>query len=61
MLADSGDTYSLHWLATLERMVAEQGVSNAQTLRRYRDAWRHAGDRTPHVQPIEPRSEGCAE
>ncbi len=61
MLADSGDTYYLHWLATLERMVAEKGVSNAQTLRRYHDAWDHAADRTPHGQPIEPRSDDFAE
>lgn len=54
---DSGDTYYLHWLATLERMVAEKGLSNAQALRRYHHAWDHAADRTPHGQPIELRPE----
>src|SRR3954452_8382773 len=28
---DKGDTYYLHWLATLERLVAEKGVTDAPT------------------------------
>lgn len=58
---DSGETYYLHWLATLERMVSEKGLGNAQTLRRYHDAWDHAADRTPHGQPIELRPEDFPE
>ena len=50
---DLGDTYSRHWLAALERLVAEKGVATRDTLARYRDAWDHAADRTPHGQPIE--------
>lgn len=50
---DRGDTYYLHWLATLERMVAEKGLGDAKSLQRYHDAWDHAADRTPHGQPIE--------
>ncbi len=49
---DTGETYYLHWLAALERIVAEKGVTDASTLGRYRDAWRRAADRTPHGQPI---------
>jgi nitrile hydratase accessory protein len=49
---DSGDTYYAHWLATLEKLVAEKGVANVETQRRYRDAWEHAANRTPHGQPI---------
>ncbi len=49
---DTGETYYRHWLAALERIVAEKGVSNAQTLARYYDAWDHATDRTPHGTPI---------
>jgi len=49
---DTGETYYRHWLATLERMVAEKGVASTETLHRYRDAWDHAADRTPHGQPI---------
>ncbi len=55
--ADCGDTYYRHWLATLERLVAEKGVTSAATLARYRDAWDHAANRTPHGKPIELRPE----
>ena len=54
---DTGETYSRHWLATLERMVAEKGVTSTATLHHYREAWDHAADRTPHGQPIELRPE----
>jgi len=50
---DSGETYYRHWLATLEKLVAAKGVASSETLHRYRDAWDHAADRTPHGQPIE--------
>ena len=50
---DRGDTYYRHWLAALERLVAEKGVADASTLARYRNAWDHAADRTPHGAPIE--------
>ena len=50
---DTGETYYRHWLATLEALVAEKGVATADALHRYRDAWDHAADRTPHGQPIE--------
>ena len=49
---DTGDTYYQHWLATLETLVAAKGVAR-QILHRYRDAWDHAADRTPHGKPIE--------
>jgi nitrile hydratase accessory protein len=54
---DTGETYYRHWLANLERLIAARGVANADTLHRYRDAWDHAADRTPHGQPIELRSD----
>ena len=50
--ADTGDTYYRHWLATLERLIADKGVATPDTLHRYRDAWDHAADRTPHGSPI---------
>ncbi|MEC5406453.1 nitrile hydratase accessory protein [Paraburkholderia sp. MPAMCS5] len=50
---DTGETYYLHWLATLERLVASKGVASTQTQARYREAWRHAAHRTPHGAPIE--------
>jgi nitrile hydratase accessory protein len=52
---DTGDTYYRHWLAALERLVAQRGVTDAGTLARYRDAWDRAADRTPHGAPIELR------
>jgi nitrile hydratase accessory protein len=51
--ADLGDTYYHHWLAALETLVAAKGASSAGELDRYRRAWDHAADRTPHGQPIE--------
>jgi len=50
---DTGETYYLHWLAALEKIVAAKGVTTQDTLHRYRDAWDHACDRTPHGRPIE--------
>ena len=52
---DTGETYYLHWLATLEGLVSSKGVASVETLHRYRDAWDRAADRTPHGQPIELR------
>ena len=57
---DTGETYYHHWLATLERLVAEKGVATAGLLHRYRDAWDHAADRTLHGQPIELKPEDFA-
>jgi nitrile hydratase accessory protein len=54
---DTGETYYQHWLKALERLVAEKGVTTGETLRRYRDAWDSAADRTPHGQPIELHSD----
>jgi len=50
---DKGDTYYRHWLAALEKLVAAKGVATLDTQHRYRDAWDHAADRTPHGMPIE--------
>jgi nitrile hydratase accessory protein len=54
---DLGNTYYRHWLAALERILAAKGVASAAILERYRDAWDHAADRTPHGSPIELRKE----
>ena len=54
---DTGETYYRHWLTTLERLVAEKGVTDGATLTRYRDAWDRAADRTPHGTPVELRAE----
>ena len=49
---DTGETYYRHWLATLERLIARKVSPASETLHRYRDAWDHAADRTPHGSPI---------
>lgn len=55
--ADLGDTYYRHWLCALEGLVARKGASSEGELMRYREAWDHAADRTPHGQPIELREQ----
>jgi nitrile hydratase accessory protein len=49
---DTGETYYRHWLAALEHLVARKGATSDDELARYRNAWDHAADRTPHGQPI---------
>jgi nitrile hydratase accessory protein len=49
---DTGETYYYHWLAALERIVAEKGIADPALLMRTRDAWQHACARTPHGLPI---------
>lgn len=50
---DTGETYYHHWLNTLERILAEKGVTDPHQLQRTRHAWKHACERTPHGTPIE--------
>ncbi|MCC6249444.1 MAG: nitrile hydratase accessory protein [Rubrivivax sp.] len=50
---DLGDTYYRHWLAALERLVADKGASDAVELEHCRQAWERAAARTPHGRPIE--------
>lgn len=54
---DTGETYYLHWLAALEQLVAEKGVTTGETLTHTKHAWEHACERTPHGKPIELRDE----
>lgn len=54
---DTGETYYLHWLATLERMVAEKGATSKESLAEHFRAWERAMHRTPHGKPIELRAE----
>ena len=49
---DTGETYYRHWLNALERLVAEKKVASDEAVARYREAWRHAAQRTPHGTPI---------
>ena len=49
---DLGDTYYLHWLAALEKLVIAKGAANPAALRETKDAWDRAARATPHGQPI---------
>jgi nitrile hydratase accessory protein len=50
---DSGETYYCHWLAALERLVAQKGIADRAALKRCGDAWKRAANRTPHGVSIE--------
>ena len=54
---DTGETYYHHWLATLERIVAEKGGASEQSLTEHFQAWERAMHRTPHGKPIELKEE----
>jgi nitrile hydratase accessory protein len=54
---DTGETYYHHWLAALERIVAEKGLADAGLLAQTRNAWQRACERTPHGTPIELRAD----
>jgi nitrile hydratase accessory protein len=58
---DTGETYYHHWLATLERMVAEKGAATTQALAQHYRAWERATHRTPHGKPIELKEEDFRE
>ncbi len=49
---DLGDTYYRHWLAALERLVAEKGLVVTGDLKARKAAWHQAFLDTPHGQPV---------
>ena len=53
---DVGDSYYHHWLGALEDLLARRGIGADETAR-WRDAWQHAANRTPHGEPIELRAD----
>ena len=55
---DDGRRYYHHWLAALEKLVAEKRLVLADELTRRKDDWDRAARATPHGKPIElpPRS-----
>jgi nitrile hydratase accessory protein len=50
---DDGSMYYLHWLAALEKIVAEKGLVLSDELARRKSEWDEAARATPHGQPIE--------
>ena len=51
--ADDGSRYYNCWLAALERVVVEKGLSTPAALLAQREAWVDAYRRTPHGMPVE--------
>jgi len=49
---DTGETYYRHWLAALEKLVAEKSLASRSELAVRRDQWDRAARATPHGQPI---------
>ncbi len=49
---DLGDTYYRHWLAALERLAAEKGLTQRGELGARKAAWKRAFLNTPHGKPV---------
>lgn len=50
---DLGDTYYHHWLAALENLCVDKGITSERALAERKDAWDRAAQATPHGEPIE--------
>ena len=50
---DDGSHYYEHWLATLERLVMQRGLSDAAALSARKAAWADAYRHAPHGKPVE--------
>lgn len=51
--ADDGSHYYEHWLAALEALAVEKGLTSAASLHQRKEAWRSAYLNTPHGKPVE--------
>jgi nitrile hydratase accessory protein len=52
---DDGSRYYDYWLAALERLVTQRGLTNAESLVERKEAWADAYRHTPHGKPVELR------
>jgi nitrile hydratase accessory protein len=52
---DDGTRYYHHWLAALEKMVADKGLVPGAELARRAEAWAEAARETPPGRPVELR------
>jgi len=56
--SDDGSRYYHHWVAALERLVADRDLIDLTALTERKDAWAEAYRHTPHGQPVELRRPG---
>ena len=50
---DDGTHYYEHWLAALERLVIDKGLTDRDTMSARKEAWAEAYRHTPHGEPVE--------
>jgi nitrile hydratase accessory protein len=50
---DHLDIYYRHWLAALEKLVADKGLASSDEMALRKEDWRHAYLNTPHGKPIQ--------
>jgi nitrile hydratase accessory protein len=49
---DDGTQYYHHWVAALERLVNEKGLTDSPALKERKEAWADAYRNTPHGRPV---------
>jgi nitrile hydratase accessory protein len=49
---DDGSRYYEYWLAALEKLVVEKGLSSQSAMRERKEAWADAYRHTPHGKPV---------
>ena len=49
---DDGNTYYVHWLNTLEKMLLQRRITTPEQVHALEHAWEAAAQRTPHGEPI---------
>lgn len=52
---DDGSRYYEHWLAALEDLATQRGLTDAAALAERKEAWADAYRHTPHGRPVELR------
>lgn len=50
---DDGSRYYEYWLAALERLALEKGLTSADAMLQRKEAWADAYRHTPHGKPVE--------
>jgi nitrile hydratase accessory protein len=53
---DDGTRYYEHWLAALERLVVNKGLTDRDAMRERKEVWAEAYLHTPHGTPVELRT-----